>query len=68
MAAISKTIEPYYSIADPTAIPLYAGPLIYPPGRGKPAEQADGMVSLRLAPTPRVLVRAANNRQLNVMF
>jgi hypothetical protein len=70
MAAIPKAIEPYYSLADPTAIPLYAGPLLYPPHREKAAEQVDGTVSLQLAPVPRILMRGAVSRQfdLNDLF
>jgi hypothetical protein len=66
MAAIPVMIEPYYSFADPTAIPLYAGPLLYPPQPGRAAEQTHGTVSLRLTPTPRVLMRGVDNRQLDV--
>ena len=28
-----QDIEPYYSLAEPTSIPLYAGPLLYLPHR-----------------------------------
>jgi hypothetical protein len=66
MSAIPKAIEPYYSLADPAAIPLYAGPLLYPPHQGNAAEQVEGAVSLRLAPAPRVLVRGTDNRQLDL--
>jgi hypothetical protein len=65
-AAIPKAIEPYYSLADPTAIPLYAGPLLYPPHQGKAAEQVDGTVSLRLAPIPRILMRGAASRRFEL--
>jgi hypothetical protein len=44
-AAIPKMIEPYYSLADPAVIPLYAGPLLYPLQPGKAAEQSDGTVT-----------------------
>jgi hypothetical protein len=66
MAAIPKAIKPYYSLADPSAIPLYAGPLLSPPRQGKAAEQVDGTVSLRLAPSPRLLTRATHNRQFDL--
>lgn len=66
MAAIPKAIEPYYSLADPIAIPLYAGLLLYPPHEGKAAEQVDGTVSLRLAPVPRILMRGAASRRFEL--
>ena len=66
MAAIPKTIEPYYSLAESAAIPLYAGPLLYPPHQEKAAEQVDGTVSLQLAPVPQILMRGAVSRQLQL--
>jgi hypothetical protein len=66
MAAIPRAIEPYYSLADPTAIPLYAGPLLYPSQQGEEAEQVDGTVSLELAPTPHILMRGAVSRQFQL--
>lgn len=66
MSAIPKAIEPYYSLADPTAIPLYSGPLLYPPRGGKAAEQVDGTVSLQLAPEPRIIMRGAVSGQFEL--
>jgi hypothetical protein len=66
VAAIQEAIEPYYSLANPATIPLYAGQLRYPPRQGKPPEQADGTVSLRLLPAPHLLVRGTDNRQLDL--
>lgn len=64
---IPETVQPYYSFADPAEVPLYAGPLIYPPRRGSAAEQGDGTVSLRLAPAPRILMRGTDKRPVNAV-
>lgn len=70
MAAIPRAIEPYYSLADPAAIPLYSGPLLYPATLGRTAEQVDGSVSLQLAPAPRIYLRGEVSPQfdLNDLF
>jgi hypothetical protein len=70
MAAIPKTIEPYYSLAEPQAIPLYAGPLLYLSHQERAAGQVEGTVSLRLAPVPQILMRGEVSRhfQLHDLF
>lgn len=66
MAAIPKAIAPYYSLAEQVAVPLYAGPLLYPARQGEPAEQVGGTVSLRLTPAPKILMRVTDDRQLDL--
>lgn len=66
MAAIPRAIEPYYSLAEPTVIPLYAGPLLCLPPDGRAAEQTDGSVTLRLTPMPRIILRSVRNRKFDV--
>jgi hypothetical protein len=69
MAGYPRTIEPYYSLADQTAIPLYAGPLIYPPSQARSAGQVDGSVSLQLEPPFQVLMSSTFSRDgLNDFF
>lgn len=65
MAGLPRAIEPYYSIEDPTAVPLYVGSLVYPPHQGRPAEQVDGSVSLQLEPPFNVLMRSAVGQQVS---
>jgi hypothetical protein len=65
-AAIPRTVEPYYSLAEQTVIPLYAGPLLYPPHQERTAEQVDGTVALQMAPVPQILMRGAVSRQFQL--
>lgn len=58
MAAFPRAIEPFYSLADPTAIPLYAGPLIYPSYQRISADQVDGSVWLQMEPPLQVHIRS----------
>jgi hypothetical protein len=64
LATIPKAIEPYYSLATPSAVPLYAGLLLLPSRAGGTAEHVDGTVSLQLTPHLHVLIRAAIPRVL----
>ena len=57
VATVPRAIDSYYSLATPSAVPLYAGPLLFPAPDDGTSEQADGTVSLELAPRPRVLMR-----------
>lgn len=61
-AAVPRAIEPHYSLAAPSTVPLYAGPLLFPPRDDESAEQVNGTVSLELTPRPRVLVRGMASR------
>jgi hypothetical protein len=67
MVAVPKAIEPYYSLDAATAVPLYAGPLLFPSRNGESREQADGMVSFELRPAPHVVTRASVPRPLAVL-
>src|ERR1039457_385116 len=64
MVAIPKAVEPYYSIASSSAVPLYAGPLLIPSHDSRASEHVHGTVSLELAPRPQILVRGAVPRLL----
>ena len=60
--ASPRTVEPFYSLAEPTAIPLYSGPLVYPSHQGMPAEQVDGSVLLRLERPLQVVMHSELSR------
>ena len=64
-ASVLRAIEPYYSLATPSTVPLYAGPLLFQPGEGKTAEQVEGTISLELTPRPQVLVQGAARKLLH---
>ena len=64
-ASVLRAIEPYYSLATPSTVPLYAGPLLSQPGEGETAEQVEGTISLELTPRPQVLVQRAAHRLLH---
>lgn len=61
-AAIPRAIDPYYSLATPSAIFLYTGPLLFPSRHGGTEDQADCTVSLRLSPRPHVAVNGPARR------
>jgi hypothetical protein len=66
VAAIPRAVEPYYSLASPLAVPLYAGPLVLPTHDGGTPEQMDGAASFELAPRPRILVSGSVPRLLQI--
>jgi hypothetical protein len=66
VAAIPAAIEPFYSLAAPSTVPLYAGPLIIPAPDSDVSEEVSGTVILELAPQPRVITRASLSRPLSV--
>ena len=61
-AAIPRTVEPYYSLAEPTVISLYAGPLLYPPHQERSAEQVGGTVALQMPPCRRFSSRCSSGQ------
>lgn len=66
MAAIPRAIKPYYSLASPSAVPLYDGPLIFAVDDGGSPDQVGGAVSLELTPRPQVLFRGSPPRLLHI--
>lgn len=66
-AAVSRAIEPYYSLTSASSVPLYAGPLLFPSGDGETGElHVNGTASLELMPQPQILLRATARRLLRL--
>jgi len=51
--------QPYYSLATPSAVPLYEGQLFVPAPDGVPPEPLDGTAAFELTPRPHILFRGS---------
>jgi len=65
-AALPRAIEPYYSLNAPSVVPLYIGPLDFPPRHGGRVEQFEGTVSLGLTPRPQVVIKSVARRFFDI--